>query len=90
MELDKHIDNYTKVKNEILKKFKCEYQEYNIEDKKEFFWNLDGGYLNWYKNINKDDERLHCEVYISQGSWFLKALSAGNADVYCDARCISW
>jgi hypothetical protein len=43
-----------------------------------------------FTNSPDSDERIHCEVYSYQQSWWLKALSNSGGDAYCDAQCISW
>ena len=43
-----------------------------------------------FRDIDSANETTMCEVYLWQGTWYLKALSDGDADAWCDARCISW
>jgi hypothetical protein len=43
----------------------------------------------WNNDDNK--EVSFCEVYIgSDGKWYLKAVSNGDSNTHCRARCISW
>ena len=42
--------------------------------------------------IDRESERAHCEVYLDQNRWYLKAelSESAGATVECQARCIRW
>ena len=44
------------------------------------------------KGLDKESESAHCEVYLDQNRWYLKAelSEASGARVECQARCIRW
>lgn len=44
------------------------------------------------KGLDKESERAHCEVYLDDNRWYLKAdlSESSEAKVECQARCINW
>jgi len=42
------------------------------------------------RNAEDEDEISFCEIYRTRGSWYLKAVSNGDSNTECVAKCIDW
>ena len=42
------------------------------------------------RDAEDDNEISFCEVYSNGGSWYLKAVSSGDSNTGCVAKCIDW
>jgi hypothetical protein len=42
------------------------------------------------RDAEDDNEISFCEIYSDRGSWYLKAVSSGDSNTGCVAKCIDW